>query len=158
LVGELPPELNREEAVGAMERTKAFDYNEGGHLQALASSCPSIASLQEEFRDIDLDDEDTDSVLDGEANLDLEVANLLDENPPRVARSPARPTVSICSFPPLEKNSEGGAVWPDFRLESKMATTISGRLNIHYSTDAQVILLLYPISEFLPVVRRKYQF
>ena len=65
-----------------MEHTKAFDDSEGGHLQAIGSSCPSIASVQEEFRDIDLDDEDAGSLLGEEANLGLEFDELLDENPP----------------------------------------------------------------------------
>eukprot|EP00435_Cladocopium_sp_Y103_P057110 s1830_g19.t1 len=73
----LPPEVSREKAIIAMEATKAYDLGENGHLRSISNGCPSISSLMEEFRDLDPNDEDTESIMEEEASVELEVNSLL---------------------------------------------------------------------------------
>eukprot|EP00435_Cladocopium_sp_Y103_P034639 s1626_g9.t1 len=81
LVGELPTGVSREKAVAAMERAKVYDFNEAGHLQAVPGSCPNIEDLAEELRDLDPHDEDAQSILDEEAQTELDVDDLLTDSP-----------------------------------------------------------------------------
>ena len=68
-------------AAEAMELTTAFDYGADGHIKAVPDACPNLSSLHEQFRDINPEDDDTQSILGEESKLDLDVEDLLDDSP-----------------------------------------------------------------------------